>query len=90
MNISKREEALTSGYPRIEKLVETEDFDAVNKSFAVAFEELQKIAKQKSGLGKGKSAKKAMRAYELATELFKELLKIKYQMLDAIKKEGGR
>ena len=60
---NQQEESFTAGYPRIEKLVETEDFDAVNKSFATSFEELEKISKQKSGLGKGKSAKKAMRSY---------------------------
>ena len=85
-----QEEPLTAGYPRIEKLIETEDFDAVNKSFAVSFEELQKIAKQKSGLGKGKAAKKAMRSYELTMDLFKELLKLKYQMMEVLKKEGAK
>jgi hypothetical protein len=88
--MAKNDEALTTGYPRIEKLIESENFDAVNKSFGASFEELQKISKQKSGLGKGKSAKKAMRAYELTMDLFKELLKIKYQMLEVLKKEEGQ
>lgn len=79
-------EEVTAGYPRIERLVETEDFDAVNRSFGKAFEELQSIAKKKSGFVKGKQARKAMRAYELTMELFQELLKLKYQMLEAIKK----
>ncbi|MFO1464580.1 MAG: hypothetical protein U1F66_12470 [bacterium] len=87
---NNQEEALTAGYPRIEKLIETEDFDAVNKSFGHSFEELEKIAKQKSGLGKGKSAKKAMRSYELTMDLFKELLKLKYQMMEVLKKEGAK
>ncbi len=87
---NNQEETLTAGYPRIEKLIETEDFDAVNKSFAASFDELQKIAKQKSGLGKGKAAKKAMRAYELTMDLFKELLRLKYQMMEVLKKEGAK
>lgn len=86
----QQEESLTAGYPRIEKLVETEEFDAVNKSFGESFEELQKIAKKKGGLGAGKTAKKAMRAYELTMDLFKELLKLKYQMMEVLKKEAGK
>jgi hypothetical protein len=88
--MAKNEESVTAGYPRIEKLVESENFDAVNQSFGTAYDELQKIAKQKSGLGKGKAAKKAMRAYELTMDLFKELLKIKYQMLEVLKKEDAK
>ncbi len=88
--MAKNEEALTAGYPRIEVLIETENFDQVNKSFGTSYEELIKISKQKSGLGKGKSAKKGMRAYELAMDLFKELLKLKYQMMEAMKKEGNK
>ena len=88
--MAKNEEPITAGYPRIEKLIETENFDEVNKSFGLTYDELQKTAKLKSGLGKGKTAKKAMRAYELAMDLFKELLKIKYQMMEVMKKEGNK
>ena len=85
------EEALTAGYPRIEKLIETEQFDKVNASFGKAYEELQQVAKSKSGLGKGKAAKKAIRAYELTMDLFKELLRLKYQMIEAAdKNQGGK
>lgn len=84
------EEALTAGYPRIEKLVETEKFDEVNASFGKAYEELQQIAKAKTGLGKGKAAKKALKAYELTMDLFKELLRLKYQMIEAAEKEQGK
>ncbi|HCU23874.1 MAG TPA: hypothetical protein DF383_02560 [Deltaproteobacteria bacterium] len=87
---NNNEESITAGYPRIEKLIESEDFDAVNQSFAKSFDELAKIAKQKSGLGKGKAAKRAMRSYELTMDLFKELLKLKYQMLEALKKEAAK
>ena len=84
------EEALTAGYPRIEKLIETEQFDEVNASFGKAYEELQQIAISKSGLGKGKAAKKALKAYELTLDLFKELLKLKYQMLEVAEQEKGK
>lgn len=73
------------GYPRIERLIDTEEFDSVNKSFATAYGELEKVARQKAGLGKAKQAKKAMRAYELVMDLLKELLKLKYQMQEALK-----
>ena len=82
----ENEEAITAGYPRIEKLIETEDFDKVNETFGKAYDELQKIAKAKSGLGKGKSAKKAIKAYELTLDLFKDLLKLKYQMMETFEK----
>lgn len=82
---NKNAEELSAGYPRIEKLIESEDFEGINKSFAKAHEELSEIAKTKQGLGKGKSAKKAMKAYELTSDLFKELLRLKYQMIDDMK-----
>ncbi len=83
-------ENLSAGYPRIEKLVETEDFDEINKSFAKAHDDLEEIAKAKQGLGKGKSAKKAMKAYELTSELFKELLSLKYQMIENMKGKNSK
>lgn len=75
------------GYPRIERLIDTEEFDSVNKSFASAYGELEKVARQKAGLGKAKQAKKAMRTYELVMDLLKELLKLKYQMQEALKQQ---
>ncbi len=83
----KEESNSTVGYPRIERLIDTEEFDAVNKSFAVAYGELEKVVRQKAGLGKAKQAKKAMRSYELVMELLKELLKLKYQMQEALKQQ---
>jgi hypothetical protein len=62
----------------------------VNESFGKAYEELQKVSKAKSGLGKGKSAKKAMKAYELTMDLFKNLLKLKYQMIEVLEKGEGK
>lgn len=83
----KEESSSTVGYPRIERLIDTEDFDAVNKSFAMAYGELEKVARQKAGLGKAKQAKKAMKSYELVMDLLKELLKLKYQMQEALKQQ---
>lgn len=88
---SKTVEAVsTAGYPRIERLIETEEFDPVNKSFATTYGELEKLARQKAGLGKSKQAKKAMKAYELVMNLLKELLKLKYQMVEALKQQEAQ
>lgn len=82
-----KKEIPTTTYPRIEALLDTEDFEPVNKSFTAAYGELEKIARQKAGLGKSKLAKKAMKAYQLVMDLLKELLKLKYQMMEAAKKQ---
>ena len=70
-------------FPEIEKLIETEDFDKINKSFTATYEELEKIAKGRGGLGKSRDAKKAMKAIERVMDLMRELLKLKYQMAEA-------
>ncbi len=88
--MAANEESLTAGYPLIEKLIETENFDRVNSDFTKAYDELQKISKSKSGLGKGKAAKKAMQALQLTMDLFKELLRLKYQMLEVLEKGQGK
>lgn len=76
------------GYPLIENLLETEKFDALNKSFADAYQRLETLMMDReAGLKKQKEARKAMRAYELTTDLIKELLKIKYQLLKAKEKK---
>jgi len=67
-------------FPEIEKLIETEDFDRINKSFTVAYEELEKLGKSKGGMGKSRDAKKAMKAIERVMDLLRELLKMKYQI----------
>jgi len=87
---SKSAVTVTSGYPRIERLIDTEEFDPINKSFAAAYGELEKVARQKAGLGKAKMAKKAMRAYELVMDILKELLKLKYQMIEAMKQQEAQ
>lgn len=76
------------GYPLVEELLENENFESVNKSFSGAFGKLQKIfTDAASGLKKQKEARKAMEAYELTTELIRELLKLKYQLLEQQKKK---
>ena len=74
------------GYPMIEGLLETENFEGVNKSFAEAYDKLSKIHLDKgAGLKKQKGARKAMVAYELTTQMIQELLRFKYQLLEAQK-----
>ncbi|HSA58526.1 MAG TPA: hypothetical protein VLJ37_02425 [bacterium] len=75
----------TSQFPEIERLVETEDFDRINKSFTAAYEELERLTKAKGGMGKSRDAKKAMKAIERVMDLLRELLKVKYQI-----QEGGK
>jgi creatinine amidohydrolase/Fe(II)-dependent formamide hydrolase-like protein len=67
-------------FPEIEKLIESEDFDRINKSFTAAYEELEHQSKGKGGMGKSRDAKKAMKAIERVMDLLRELLKTKYQM----------
>lgn len=78
---SAREAAQQSmGYPRVENLIETEDFTDINEAFEAAYTKLAEIERQKKGLKKGRDAKKAMKAMELVMDLFRELLAIKYQL----------
>ena len=83
------------GYPQIEKLLETENFEQINKSFAESYEKLEKIKSDRSGgLKKQKAAQKAMKAYEISTQLINELLQIKYQIVkmreDEAKKQKNK
>lgn len=69
------------GYPLIEELLNSENFDRLNKSFAEGYQKLEKIMLDRGvGIKKQKDARKAMRAYELTSDLIKELLKLKYQL----------
>ncbi|OGQ05565.1 MAG: hypothetical protein A2W61_05360 [Deltaproteobacteria bacterium RIFCSPLOWO2_01_44_7] len=80
----------TVGYPHIEKLIDSEDFNGLNKAFADAYEKLEKVYKDKKGMGKGKEAAKAMRALEKCSELLKELLKVKYHLKEQIAKQAKK
>lgn len=69
------------GYPQIEKLLDSEDFSRLNKTFGEAYHKLEAIQGDVSaGLKKQKAAGRAIRAYELSTDLIKELLNIKYHL----------
>lgn len=67
-------------FPEIERLIESEDFERVNKTFTSAYEELERLAKSKGGMGTSRDAKKAMKALERVMDLLRELLKVKYQI----------
>lgn len=70
-----------AGYPMIENLLETEDFARVNKSFAEAYQNLEKKVADKSlGLSGRKKVKQAMQAYELTVELIRQLVGLKAEM----------
>lgn len=73
-------------YPAIEKLLESEDFNELNRHYAKAYGELEKVAKQK-GLGKAREAKKAMKALERVADLMNHLLKLKYEFIES--RQGG-
>lgn len=79
-----------ASYPEIEKLIDSENFDTVNKNFSEAYEALDRISKERGGLKKSGEAKKAMKAIERVMDLLRELLKLKYQLVEAQKKEGGK
>ena len=82
----KLEEPKLVGYPEIEKLIDGEDFTDVNDAFEKAYSELDGIARKKSGLGKGKDAKKAMKSLELVMNLLRDLLALKYRLQEEAEK----
>ncbi len=75
-----------AGYPAVEKLIDTEDFDELNEAFEVAYAELIEISKKKKGLKTRSDSKKAMKALELTLDLFRELLAIKYKLQEEAEK----
>ena len=89
MALQKKTETVSS-YPRLESLIESENFDEVNQHFTAAYGELEKIPRQKAGLNKAKQAKKIMKAYQLVMDLLKDLLKLKYELQEKAKKENSK
>lgn len=79
---------LSAGYPAVEKLIDSENFDEINKVFEAAYSSLNDIYRKKRGLKKGKDAKKAMKAIEHVVDLFKELLEIKYRLQKMLEEAG--
>lgn len=78
-----------TGYPEIERLIDTEDFNDVNAIFAGAHQQLAKLATTKGGFKKSREAKKGMKAIELVMNLFRELLTLKYQMKERLAQKAG-
>lgn len=78
------------GYPHVEKLIDSEDFDEVNRSFQAAYQQLDKLAKEKGGVRKSQEARAAMRALEKCSELLKELLKVKYRLQEELKAKAKK
>jgi len=79
------------GYPIMEQLLESEQFDAVNTSFSQGYEKLEKIMNDRSaGLKKQKEAEGSLKAYELTVGLIKELLQIKRDILKNQQGQKGK
>lgn len=77
------------GYPIMEKLIETEDFAKVNKTMSVCYDTLERMLKAKSsGLQKKKHIRQALKAYDLTIDLIRDLLKIKYEIIQRAQKEA--
>lgn len=68
------------GYPRLEKLLDSENFEEFNKVYGKAYDDLSEIAKKKKGLKKSRDAQKAMKAINLMTSLIEELLQLKLRI----------
>ena len=77
------------GYPAVEALIESEDFDDVNEVFAKAYDDLAEIFRKKRGLKRSRDAKKAMTSLELTMELFRELLALKYELKEQLARRQG-
>jgi hypothetical protein len=82
-SVEQEGELITQQFPEIDRLLETEDFNRINKEFTTIYEELEKATKGSGGLGKSsktQEARKAMKAIERVMDLLRDLLKLKYQM----------
>ena len=77
-----------SGYPAVEKLIDTEDFSDLNDAFEVAYAELFDLSKRKKGMKTQRDTKKAMRSLELTMDLLRELLAIKYRLQEEASRKG--
>ncbi len=75
-----RGKVLSAGYPAVEELIDSEQFEPLNQVFTTAYEQLDQLAKAKGGLKTRKEAKKAMKSIEVVMDLLRELLAIKYRL----------
>lgn len=83
------EEEIATQFPEIDQLLASEDFNRINKSFMTAYDALEKMSKERGGIGKSsrsQEAKKAMKAIERVMDLFRYLLRLKYEVSSG---EGG-
>jgi len=83
----KEQEYGRAGYPAVEQLIDTEDFEVLNAAFEGAYGELLQVSKKKKGLKTQREAKKAMKALELTLDLLRELLAIKYKLQEEAAKK---
>ncbi|MBN1282896.1 MAG: hypothetical protein JXA24_03900 [Proteobacteria bacterium] len=79
-----------AGYPAVERLIDTEDFDDINSAFERAYDELDGIYKKKKGLKTQRDARAAMKSLELTLDLFRELLAIKYRLQEEAAKKAEK
>ncbi len=89
---SKREEQKygSAGYPVVERLIDTEDFNSINGAFERGYGELYELSRRKRSFKTQKDVKRAMRALELTLELFRELLAIKYRLQEESAKRSKK
>ena len=78
----KPELDLAAQFPEIEKILQSEDFNKINRSFTAAYGHLEKITKERGGFGKLRDARKAMKAIERVMDLLRYLLKLKYELAE--------
>lgn len=74
------EQQIAAQFPSIEKLLASEDFTPVNKSFSAIYKALETVSRGRGGMGKTAEARKAMKAIERVMDLLRDLLKLKYDM----------
>lgn len=80
---------VSAGYPAVEDLIESEDFNQINDTFEKAYQGLETLAKTTGGLKKSREARKAMKSIELVMDLLRELLAIKYKLQELGKPTEG-
>lgn len=77
----------TLGYPTIEKLLENENFDELTQSMKESYDLLERMLQEKSkGMKKQRDILKALKAFDLSSDLLRYLLKTKAEMLKEEKK----
>lgn len=78
----KKDLDIASQFPQIEKLLQSEDFEPINKAFTEAYDQLESLSKSKGGLKRSSDARKAMKGIERTMDLLRELLQVKYKLVE--------